>query len=138
MEVKTQREETMLLRKALQDCEACKIKKPMCSDIPYPCFEGPPRVDCRDTVEGPECGNCPPMYKGNGRFCERDACGDEPCYEGVSCYPTIDAPFYKCGPCPRGYRGDGKECVPDVCQKVPSPCFKDVECYNIDKPPYYR
>ena len=94
----------MLLRKALMDCEACKIAKPMCTDVPYPCFEvmimmmtimmmmmmmmmmimmvmmimtmimiimmmmmmmfqGPPRVDCRDTVEGPECGPCPPGYK---------------------------------------------------------------------------
>ena len=62
-EVKTQREETMLLRKALEDCEACKIKKPECTDIPYPCFEGPPRVDCRDTVDGTQCGPCPPGYK---------------------------------------------------------------------------
>ena len=29
----------MLLRKALMDCEACKIAKPMCTDVPYPCFE---------------------------------------------------------------------------------------------------
>lgn len=91
----------MMLRKALQECEACKIKKPECSDIPYPCFEGPPRVDCRDTIEGPRCGSCPPGYKGDGRFCERDACGAEPCYEGVSCYPISDQPFYKCGPCPQ-------------------------------------
>merc|ERR1719365_48011 len=69
LEVKTQREETMLLRKALEDCEACKIKKPECSDIPYPCFEG------------------------------------------VSCYPTSESPFYKCGTCPQGYRGDGITCV---------------------------
>jgi len=138
LEVKTQREETVLLRKALMDCEACKIKKPMCTDLPYPCFEGPPRVDCRDTVEGPECGPCPPGYKGNGRHCERDACGDEPCFEGVSCYPTVDDPYYKCGPCPKGFRGDGKECVPDICQKTPPPCFRDVDCYNIDRPPYYK
>ena len=63
LEVKTQREETMLLRKALEDCEACKIKKPECTDTPYPCFEGPPRVDCRDTVDGTQCGPCPPGYK---------------------------------------------------------------------------
>jgi len=137
-EVKTQREETMLLRKALEDCEACKIKKPECTDIPYPCFEGPPRVDCRDTVDGTQCGPCPPGYKGDGRFCELDACGAEPCYEGVSCYPDSNPPFYRCGPCPQGYRGDGTNCVPDVCQKVPAPCFKDVECYNIEKPPYYK
>merc|ERR1711936_1438666 len=137
-EVKTQREETMLLRKALEDCEACKIKKPECTDIPYPCFEGPPRVDCRDTVDGTQCGPCPPGYKGDGRFCELDACGAEPCYEGVSCYPDSNPPFYRCGPCPQGYRGDGINCVPDVYQKVPAPCFKDVECYNIEKPPYYK
>jgi syndecan 4 len=118
--VKTQREETMLLRKALEDCEACKIKKPECTDLPYPCFDGPPRVDCRDTAEGTECGPCPPGYKvqppplpcsnlllkGDGRFCELDACGGEPCYEGVSCYPDIAPPHYRCGPCP----------------KVPPPC----------------
>jgi len=137
-EVKTQREETMLLRKALEDCEACKIKKPECTDVPYPCFEGPPRVDCRDTVDGTQCGPCPPGYKGDGRFCELDACGGEPCYEGVSCYPDSNPPFFRCGPCPQGYRGDGINCVPDVCQKVPAPCFKDVECYNIEKPPYYK
>lgn len=138
LEVKTQKEETVLLRKALMECEACKIAKPTCTDVPYPCFEGPPRVDCRDTVEGPECGPCPPGYKGNGRHCERDACGDEPCFEGVSCYPTIEAPYYKCGTCPQGYRGDGKECVPDICQRHPPPCFRDVECYNIDNAPYYK
>merc|ERR1719367_2425831 len=138
LEVKTQKEETVLLRKALMDCEACKISKPMCTDLPYPCFEGPPRVDCRDTVEGPECGPCPPGYKGNGRHCERDACGDEPCFEGVSCYPTVDSPYYKCGPCPKGFRGDGIDCVPDICQKTPPPCFRDVECYNIDNPPYFK
>ena len=53
LEVKTQKEETVLLRKALMDCEACKISKPMCPDLPYPCFEGPPRGDVRDTVECP-------------------------------------------------------------------------------------
>ena len=125
LEVKTQKEETVLLRKALMDCEACKISKPMCTDLPYPCFEGPPRVDCRDTVEGPECGPCPPGYKGNGRHCERDACGDEPCFEDVSCYPIIEEPFYKCGTCPKGYRGDGINCVPDICQRHPPPCFRD-------------
>ena len=119
-EVKTQKEETMLLRKALMECEACKIKKPLCTDLPYPCFEGPPRVDCRDTTDGPECGPCPPGYKGNGRHCERDACGDEPCFEGVSCYPTLDPPHYKCGPCPAGFRGDGLTCMPDICQKTPA------------------
>jgi len=138
LEVKTQREETMLLRKALQNCEACKMKKPSCLDVPYPCFEGPPRVDCLDGVEGPECGPCPPGFKGNGRFCERDACGAAPCFEGVSCYPTSEPPFYKCGPCPKGYRGNGIECLPDICQKIPAPCFKDVECYNIERPPYYK
>jgi len=137
-EVNTQREETVLLRKALTECQACRIKKPTCADIPYPCFDGPPRVECRDTVEGPVCGACPPTYKGDGRFCERDACGAEPCYEGVSCYPTINDPFFKCGPCPPGFRGDGINCVPDICQRIPAPCFKDVECYNTERPPFYR
>ena len=34
LEVKTQKEETVLLRKALMECEACKIKKPRCTDRP--------------------------------------------------------------------------------------------------------
>ena len=84
-----------------QDCEACKIKKPECSDFPYPCFEGPPRVDCRDSVDGPVCGPCPPNYKGDGRFCERDACGLDPCFEGVACYAIKEDPYFKCGPCPQ-------------------------------------
>lgn len=138
LEVKTQREETVLLRKALEDCEACKIKKPECSDIPYPCFDGPPRVDCRDTVDGPLCGSCPPSYKGDGRFCERDACAQDPCFEGVPCYAISENPYFKCGPCPQGYRGDGVTCVPDICQRIPAPCFRDVECYNVEKPPFYR
>ena len=37
-EVKNQREETMLLKKALQECKACRIKRPECSDDPPPCF----------------------------------------------------------------------------------------------------
>ena len=63
-EVKTQRDETMSLRKALQECKACKIKKPECGDDPPPCF---PRVECRDTYDGPVCGPCPQGFKGDGR-----------------------------------------------------------------------
>lgn len=37
-EVKNQREETTSLKKALQECLACKIKKPQCSDDPPPCY----------------------------------------------------------------------------------------------------
>ena len=54
----------MSLRKALQECKACKIKKPECGDDPPPCF---PRVECRDTYDGPVCGPCPPGFKGDGR-----------------------------------------------------------------------
>ena len=46
----------MLLRKALQECKACRIKRPECSDDPPPCF---PKVECRDTNDGPVCGPCP-------------------------------------------------------------------------------
>jgi len=37
-EVNNQREETTSLKKALQECLACKIKKPECGDNPPPCF----------------------------------------------------------------------------------------------------
>ena len=57
----------------------------------YECFLSP----CRDTIDGPACGPCPPGYKGDGRFCERDACGDDPCFEGVQCYPTLEFPYYR-------------------------------------------
>lgn len=63
-EVKVQRDETITLRKALQECKACKIKKPECGDDPPPCF---PRVECRDTYDGPVCGPCPQGFKGDGR-----------------------------------------------------------------------
>ena len=63
-EVKIQRDETIGLRKALQECKACKIKKPECGDDPPPCF---PSVECRDTYDGPVCGPCPQGYKGDGR-----------------------------------------------------------------------
>ncbi len=52
--------ETELLRRALQECKACRIKRPECSDVPPPCFPG---VDCRDTPDGPLCGPCPPGFK---------------------------------------------------------------------------
>jgi len=55
-EVNIQKQETMLLRKALQECKACRIKRPECSDDPPPCF---PKVECRDTNDGPVCGPCP-------------------------------------------------------------------------------
>lgn len=37
-EVNIQKQETMLLSKALQECKACRIKRPECSDDPPPCF----------------------------------------------------------------------------------------------------
>ena len=43
-EVNIQKQETMLLAKALQECKACRIKRPECSDDPPPCF---PKVECR-------------------------------------------------------------------------------------------
>ena len=63
-EVKIQRDETTNLRNALLECKACKIKKPECGDDPPPCF---PRVECRDTYDGPVCGPCPQGFKGDGR-----------------------------------------------------------------------
>ena len=55
-----ERDETMALRKALQECKACNIKRPECGDDPPPCF---PRVECRDTYDGPVCGPCPTGFK---------------------------------------------------------------------------
>ena len=63
-------------------------------------------------------------FKGDGRFCERDACSDDPCYAGVNCYDTSDPPFFRCGPCPEGYRGDGINCIPSACEQRPPPCFQ--------------
>ena len=125
----------MALRKALQECKACQIKRPECGDDPPPCF---PKVECRDTYDGPVCGPCPNGFKGDGKFCERDACSEDPCYPGVSCYDTDQEPYFRCGPCPEGYRGDGVRCLPSACQQRPPPCFQNVECFNIDRPPYYR
>ena len=101
------------------------------------------------------------------QFCERDMCSDDPCYPGVTCYDTDKDPFFRCGPCPQGYRGDGIQCLPSACQQRPPPCFQvniyspylngitlnkyvyfvyktvrrilqGVECFNIDRPPYFR
>jgi thrombospondin 2/3/4/5 len=114
-EVKNQREETTSLKKALQECLACKIKKPQCGDEPPPCFPKyfnvlckivaskrdtlqallTIRVECRDTNDGPVCGPCPPGFKGDGRFCERDACSQNPCYSGVTCYSSTEQPFFR-------------------------------------------
>ena len=67
----------------------------------------------------------PPLgFKGDGRFCERDACSEDPCYPGVNCYDTDDPPFFRCGPCPEGYRGDGINCIPSACEQRPPPCFQ--------------
>ncbi|TRY79590.1 hypothetical protein TCAL_11730 [Tigriopus californicus] len=134
-EIKFQKGETTMLREALQECKACQIKRPECSDVPPPCFQG---VICRDTADGPICGPCPSGFTGDGRFCERDACSSQPCYTGVQCFERADPPYFRCGPCPQGYRGDGQTCLPDACQVRPPPCYQGVECFNIERPPYYR
>ena len=59
-EVNNERDQTTALRKALQECKACNIKRPECGDNPPPCF---PRVECRDTYDGPVCGPCPTGFK---------------------------------------------------------------------------
>jgi len=53
------------------------------------------RVECRDTSDGPVCGPCPLGFKGDGRFCERDACAQNPCFSGVNCYSSTEAPFFR-------------------------------------------
>jgi hypothetical protein len=66
-ETRNQRTETTMLRKALEECQACRIKRPECSDIPPPCFNG---VECRDSPDGPICGPCPPGFKVKCYFAE--------------------------------------------------------------------
>merc|ERR1712213_204916 len=108
-EVNIQKQETMLLRKALQECKACRIKRPECSDDPPPCF---PKVECRDTNDGPVCGPCPEGYRGDGINCIPSACEQRPppCFQGVQCFNIDRPPYYRCGPCPQGLTGNGTYC----------------------------
>ena len=62
--MKIERNATVTLRKALENCKGCQIKKPECSDDPPICF---PNVECRDTYDGPVCGPCPQGWCGDGR-----------------------------------------------------------------------
>ena len=62
--VKIERNATITLRKALENCKGCQIKKPECSDDPPICF---PTVVCRDTFDGPVCGPCPQGWCGDGK-----------------------------------------------------------------------
>ena len=62
--VKIERNATVILREALEDCKACQIKKPECRDNPPICF---PDVECRDTFDGPVCGPCPQGWCGDGK-----------------------------------------------------------------------
>ena len=59
-----ERNATIALRLALENCKACQIKKPECSDVPNVCF---PEVECRDTFAGPVCGPCPEGWCGDGK-----------------------------------------------------------------------
>lgn len=41
-------------------------------------------VECYDTVEGAQCGNCPSGYTGDGRNCALiNACQSDPCPTGI-------------------------------------------------------
>ena len=62
--LKIERNATIILREALEDCKACQIKKPECKDTPPICF---PDVECRDTFDGPVCGPCPQGWCGDGK-----------------------------------------------------------------------
>ena len=62
--LKIERNATVILREALEDCKACQIKKPECGDNPPICF---PDVECRDTFDGPVCGPCPQGWCGDGK-----------------------------------------------------------------------
>uniref|UniRef100_A0A0K2TSG3 Uncharacterized protein n=1 Tax=Lepeophtheirus salmonis TaxID=72036 RepID=A0A0K2TSG3_LEPSM len=134
-QINLQKVETSSLRESILNCKACQVKKPECSDIPSPCFHG---VKCRNTPDGPVCGECPIGFEGNGHFCERKICKTNPCYSGVTCYPKDNAPYFRCGPCPIGYRGNGITCYPSQCEKNPPPCYNGVDCFNLDNLPYYK
>ncbi|XP_071845759.1 uncharacterized protein [Apostichopus japonicus] len=75
--------------------------------------------------------NCTSGWTGD--FCEKDldACEDEPCYPGVSCFdekpPSENA---TCGSCPENLVGDGFQCYDaDECAAKPEPC--EQICDNI-------
>ncbi|XP_066951046.1 cartilage oligomeric matrix protein isoform X2 [Macrobrachium rosenbergii] len=131
VEIQTQREETILLRDAILNCEACKPDNDPCS--PNPCFPG---VACTPGPDGPRCDSCPRGYIGDGRDCVPGVtCADRPCARGVRCYDTSDG--YRCGPCPPGQTGDGEICNPiSACD--PNPCFPGVQCSNTNIDPYFR
>lgn len=41
-------------------------------------------VQCYDTVEGAQCGNCPGGYEGDGRQCQlKNMCHNSPCATGT-------------------------------------------------------
>nr|XP_032817931.1 mucin-4-like isoform X1 [Petromyzon marinus] len=68
-----------------------------------------------------------------GTYCDQDydACGESPCFTGVTC-TDLPAPSlnFMCGPCPVGYRGNGRSCLDiDECN-VTSPCGGHGNCSN--------
>nr|XP_032817930.1 mucin-4-like isoform X2 [Petromyzon marinus] len=68
-----------------------------------------------------------------GTYCDQDydACGESPCFTGVTC-TDLPAPSlnFTCGPCPVGYSGNGRSCLDvDECDGA-SPCGGGGNCTN--------
>ncbi|KAL0278394.1 UNVERIFIED_CONTAM: hypothetical protein PYX00_000225 [Menopon gallinae] len=138
-DIEYQRGEIRFLRSLLERCDICAIGggasqvRSGCQSHPPPCFHG---VECRDTVDGPQCGRCPRGYVGDGRTCKPGiTCEEQPCYPGVRCYDTVEG--FRCGPCPSGTTGDGQRCRPrGGCER--NPCYPGAYCEDTEQPPYYR
>ncbi|XP_043220048.1 cartilage oligomeric matrix protein-like isoform X2 [Amphibalanus amphitrite] len=127
-EMSAQRAETVRIRQAIENCDACRPGRETCN--PNPCFEG---VQCVEERDGVRCGQCPRGYIGDGRTCRRGTtCDDQPCFRGVQCQNTASPPYYRCGSCPEGYEGNGVECRDiDECAQA-RPCDRRVQCQNYD------
>ncbi|XP_078468801.1 cartilage oligomeric matrix protein-like isoform X1 [Lampetra fluviatilis] len=109
-DIRQQVKETSMLRNAVLECQACGFddgprvlppKKPGCD--PNPCSVG---VECKETAEGFECGQCPDGFIGNGTHCDDiDECKvSNPCFRGSRCLNS--APGFMCEPCPPGFTGE--------------------------------
>ncbi|VVD00934.1 unnamed protein product [Leptidea sinapis] len=84
------------------------------------------RVECRNTVSGPECGSCPHGMEGDGRRCRPISCDRRPCSQGEYCTDTERG--YRCERCPGRQTSDGQTCR-TPCSS--NPCFGGrVQCQD--------
>uniref|UniRef100_F6TNY6 Trhombospondin Bi n=1 Tax=Ciona intestinalis TaxID=7719 RepID=F6TNY6_CIOIN len=104
-EMKEQILEARALRTTIQQCTLCKSSddiievEPVVNCSSQPCHPG---VECMDTPDGFQCGECPIGFHGNGSLCEDiDECLNDPCSPLTSCQNTAGS--FNCSPCPSGY-----------------------------------